>query len=184
MLLRCRPKSRFVLLVVSMALTSLTSLAQLGASTNRIANGKLTWVDFSGPIDSTSTYSATTYWRITYSYRVLSIQGSLVTIDLQVSTLVDGKSWVAPNKRTDELLKHEQGHFDIARIHALKFKKEILSTLLVKDTYQETIKAVFQLYLVDARRMGLEYDEQTNHSRNRVEQAKWNQKLENWLLNP
>ncbi len=37
-----------------------------------------------------------------------------------------GGSWVKPDGKTPELLRHEQGHFDLAELYALKLRKAIL----------------------------------------------------------
>ncbi|WP_460913524.1 DUF922 domain-containing protein [Spirosoma areae] len=175
-------KSKFILLLLPTAFSPLLSQVQPEYTSKIIANGKLKWEDFSGPVDPTSTYAATTHYQIVYTYKVISIRGSEVSLNLQVSTRLRGNSWVKPTQRSDELLAHEQGHFDIARIHALKFKKAILSTVLLKDTYREKINLVFQLHLTNAKLMGLQYDEETNHSLNKSEQKKWSQKLNDLLL--
>src|SRR6266436_4042982 len=35
------------------------------------------------------------------------------------------ESWVDPTKKTDQLLKHEQGHFDLAELSARKLRKAL-----------------------------------------------------------
>lgn len=174
-------QNKCILLILLTTFNSLIGQAQPVYTSKIIANGKLKWEDFSGPVDPTSKYAATTHYQIIYTYKVISTRGSQVSLDLQVSTRLRGNSWVKPTQRSDKLLAHEQGHFDIARIHALKFKQAILSTVLLKDTYNEKINLVFQLYLINAKLMGLQYDEETNHSLNKSEQKRWNQKINSLL---
>ncbi|GAB2595804.1 hypothetical protein GCM10027190_50020 [Spirosoma areae] len=89
-----------------------------------------------------------------------------------------------PDKKTDELLQHEQGHFNIGQLCALRFNKVIKSTILLKSNYVEKINLIFKSILAEANQMDLQYDEETNHSRNRSEQKKWNQKINSLLINP
>ncbi|WP_460913936.1 DUF922 domain-containing protein [Spirosoma areae] len=149
-----------------------------------MANGKLSWEDFSGPVEADSKYSATTYWQVNYTYKVLSVHGDTVNLDWQVFTSLKGTSWVQPDKKTDELLQHEQGHFNIGQLCALRFNKVIKSTILLKSNYVEKINLIFKSILAEANQMDLQYDEETNHSRNRSEQKKWNQKINSLLINP
>lgn len=184
MLIRVMQKSNYLLLIFSIAFAITSTNAQSEYSNKIIENGKLRWEDFSGPVDPNSKYSAATHWLINYKYKVLSSRGDTVNIDLQVTTFLRGNSWVVPDKKSDELLEHEQGHFNNALIHALKFKKAVTSTVLLKSNHNEKINLIFKSIMSDANQIDLQYDEETNHSRNRSEQKKWNQKFNSMLTNP
>ena len=182
MITQIKQSINFLLLTASlMACVILNTNAQIVAADKIIPDGKIKWDDFTGPVEADSKYGATIYWRINYKYKVLSFRGDTAIIDLQVSPLFKGKSWVLPNKKTDELLAHEQGHFDLAIIGALKFKKIATSTILLKGNYAEKINLIFDSILTDIRQMELQYDEETNHMLNRSEQARWNKKINDML---
>lgn len=184
MILRVIQKSYYLLLIVSIAFVITDAKAQNEYPNKLIENGKLKWEDFSGPVDPNSKYSATTHWLINYKYKVLPARGDTVTVDLQVTTFLKGNSWVLPNKKSDELLEHEQGHFNVALIHSLKFKKAIMATTLLKSNYAETVNSIFKSIMSEANQMDLQYDEETNHALNRLEQKRWNQKFNSMLINP
>lgn len=184
MILRVIQKSNYLLLIFSIAFAITDTNAQSEYPDKTIENGKLRWEDFSGPVDPNSKYSAATRWLINYKYKILSFRGDTVNIDLQVFTFLRGNSWVIPDKKSNELLEHEQGHFNNALIHALKFKKEIMATILLKSNHYEKVSSIFKSIIKDANQMDLQYDEETNHSLNRSEQKKWNQKFNSMLTNP
>ncbi|MCC5613171.1 hypothetical protein LC612_42465 [Nostoc sp. CHAB 5834] len=171
-----------ILLIIFVVFVIANANAQNVNVDKLIENGKLRWEDFSGPVDPASKYWATTYWLVKYKYKVLSFRRDTVNIDLQTSVFLRGNSWVLPDKKTDELLEHEQGHFNMGILCTLKFKKEVASTVLLKSNYNEKIDLIFKSILMDINQMSLRYDEETNHMLNKSEQKKWNKKINNMLV--
>jgi len=143
-----------------------------GKSTNR----KLTWEDFKGTPDTSSTYWAYTSYLIRYRYDDIKIYSDAVTIGIfEVTVELDpGRTWAKMDKINDELLMHEQGHFNIGILCG----KEILATL--KQTrfeisnYREQMQSIVQEILKKYMEMGHLYDEETNHFSNKKEQERWN----------
>jgi len=107
-------------------------------------NRKLTWDDFQGnpysssnPTFHSTAYGATTYSYTTYdfSWEFSNAQGCYYKYTNISSTahFDKSKSWVREGYVTDFVLKHEQGHFDIAQISADSFNEQVQSELMGKE---------------------------------------------------
>jgi hypothetical protein len=174
-----KQKTAFLLLQICLLLASGTSAvkAQDTIPNKPILNGKLQWNDYSGQVDKNSTYWASTHWYVHYKYKILQYLGDTVIIDLQVWPALKADSWVLPDKKTDELLQHEQGHFDFARLLVLQFKKETDSIVFLKYNYILKLDSIFNSLLNNIVQTEKQYDNETNHMLNKPEQEKWNEKL-------
>lgn len=84
-----------------------------------------------------------------------------------------GGSWVKPNDKTPELLKHEQGHFNMAELYALRLRKAIRDAKIgCADTAKanaagQKMVAEFQKDWVNAER---QYEEDTQEGRDLAKQ--------------
>jgi Bacterial protein of unknown function (DUF922) len=155
--------------------------AQISDSDKIISDGKVLWDYYSGRVDDNSNYAAMTYWSVYYKSGIIPLHGDTVTADLQTWTVLKKNSWVLPDKKSNELLQHEQGHFDFAILSALEFKKIVFSTTLFKSNYAQKIDSVFKTTLNKYKQMEIQYDEETNHSLNKNGQMLWNKKFEEML---
>ena len=94
---------------------------------------------------------------------------------------MEKNSWVLPNRKDNELLQHEQGHFDFAILSASEFKKIALSVTLLKSNYVRKIDSVFNATLNKYKQMEIQYDEETNHMLNKKQKMLWNKKFDEML---
>ena len=133
---------------------------------------KLTWDDFSGSIDLASPFIATTHSSINYSYTWANNNNGHTLILNITHVFNKAKSWIKPDGETDDLLAHEQLHFDINELFARRFfaqfKEKIYTTNL-----PEEIKMAFSQLITDAQNMNDKYDSETAHSKNRKKQKEW-----------
>ena len=96
--------------------------AQSGPVLNWTQHPTLTWTDFKGqPPKSVSYPSAVSDTGFRYQ---LACRNGLLDIDA-AAFFSPGGSWARPDGRTPELLRHEQGHFDMAELYALRLRKAI-----------------------------------------------------------
>lgn len=139
----------------------------------------LEWKDFKGAPDDNSSHAAYTYWNIHYGYAGVESHGdSTLLKDIKVSLSFDEtKSWVKEGKSTDDLLKHEQGHFDIGRLCQLEILASIKTTIFDKTGYRSQMKEIFKNALEKYRGLGSKYDDETNHGLNKEKQEGWNKFL-------
>jgi hypothetical protein len=82
--------------------------------------------------------------------------------------------WAKKDKVNNELLKHEQGHFDIG----ILCMREILSIYKQSKFTKANFSSLLQSIITDTSKkyneMGLRYDTETRHSANKEHQEKWN----------
>ena len=174
------------------------------------ANRKLTWDDFQGEvpkdapegIDAQSSVGVFSNWQTSFKCTNAGKSGKrkctvTITAPSAEARFNPNTSWVRPNARTDDLLQHEQGHFDIAEVFARK-KREQMSKFVgqsesaVADTDAEAKKAaeekiakkfmeVCEAITKEEDAMHHAYDTQTNHGKNKEQQEKWNEKIKKLL---
>jgi hypothetical protein len=138
---------------------------------------KLTWEDFKARPDNNSTNAALTSSGIEFKYGYNNGKFSY-TIDCMFEKK---KSW--GKVRTDYILAHEQGHFDISEIHARKLNKALQSYSFNIVTAAKDISAVYDKLMKDQTDMQNFYDDETNYSRNKERQSAWLEKIKKELEN-
>jgi len=94
------------------------------------------------------------------------------------------ESWVKSDEKSDDLLRHEQGHFDIAEVYARKFRKKL------KEEGKEICKSKDPKTEIDNRFNDIEeewgatadkYDSETKHGADRDKQKEWDEKIQKCL---
>jgi hypothetical protein len=136
---------------------------------------KLTWADYKAAPDASSDAAAstTTYLGISYD---ISSRGFSYKIE---SSFSKTRSWGL--HKTEYILAHEQGHFDIAEIFARKLHKKMSAYTFNKNTYQRVLKKIYQDILDEKERLQNDYDKETNHSINKEKQEEWLKKISGLL---
>jgi len=187
---------------------------------------KLTWGDFMGKVPTNASMDASTYWSITrYEWEpkinTISTNGNCkignkndkefrAEISISFTKLPEGyfdtgKSWAKARARSQNLLRHEQGHFDITCVMANKIKdalgawapkfskgatacgknrairKAKKAFNKQKPSPKETLKTVVNAGLNLLKLAQAAYDLDTNHGRNQTQQNDWLTKIQNEL---
>lgn len=133
---------------------------------------RLRWEDFQGKPDSSSGYKAVT---IADLRSVLSYNNS--TFNVKVTCAFDKKkSWTLSIGQN--LLSHEQGHFDIAELFARKLRKAFKEYIFNPKTIEADYNKIFSRIKTERSKMDALYDKETNLSRNKSKQLYWNKKIE------
>ena len=135
---------------------------------------RLSWDDFTASTPSQTDDAALTTTYVGFSY---TKTGSTINYNIECK-FQKSRSW--GRIKTEYILKHEQGHFDIAEIFSRKLNKEIRE-YLAKSNKHEGLNPIYTRVMTEKREMQEEYDEQTNHSINKSKQAQWNQKIQEML---
>ncbi len=146
-----------------------------------IPNDTLKWEYYTEKPDSNSNYWANTLWNVYYTYNIVAVHFDTAKINLQTWHVLKSDSWVLKDKETDELLNHEQGHFNTAMICEAEFKKAIDTTTLLITNYSQKIDSVFNAVLNGIKELNVEYDKETNHMLNKEEQQKWDKKINDMI---
>lgn len=131
------------------------------------AEKRLTWEDFQAePVRKTDA-AALTATHLGFSYSVTSNRVSYNIICRFDKT----KSWGLV--KNDWILKHEQGHFDIAEIFARKLYKAVSSYKFNSRSFQKDLDAIYKKVVEEKEEFQHAYDEETNYSRNKRKQEEW-----------
>lgn len=159
----------------------------------------LTWDDFKGqPPDNVGPEAAFIRYRLSYQYRWTVTQDpktgkwrATVSSLKVTNTMVRSKSWVDPARKTDELLKHEQGHFDINEVYRRILEQKLKGLVGKGDTAEEAaddlnrkMKTMFDKVWKKAEEVQKQYDNDTEHGQNVQKQRAWEQKIRSWLRDP
>lgn len=140
------------------------------------ASRKLTWDDFKSRPDHNATNAALTSSKITFKYSYNSDKGFTYTIGC---VFEKNGSW--GRVKTDYILAHEQGHFDIAEIYARKLHKMIKAYRFNPSTAQKDVPAMYQKIMDEQAAMQNQYDEESDFSRDKDQQADWAAKIDREL---
>lgn len=128
---------------------------------------RLSWADYKAKPDPQSDAAATTTSYLGISYNI-NPSGFSFKITCRFSKT---RSWGV--HKTDYILSHEQGHFDISEIFARKLNKRMSEYRFNKRTYQKDLDAIYQEIINEKIEMQNQYDRETNHSINKEKQAEW-----------
>jgi hypothetical protein len=149
------------------------SFAQDNSFIDWKANQKLIWDDFRQRPDPSSPNAALTSSVIRYDFSYNSAAGLIFHIRCQFDK---NTSWA--RVKTDYILSHEQGHFDITEIYARRLFKAFKdypatpSADIKKDINKIYVDIMHQLQARQA-----DYDKETSSSLNKPEQEEWLKKI-------
>src|SRR5688572_11033505 len=136
---------------------------------------KLTWDDFKAPPQKIGSTAAMTTTHLGFSYNVTN--GKITyKIDCRFEK---NKSWGLV--KNEWVLKHEQGHFDIAEIFARKLNQSINEYQFNKSSFQKDLDAIYKSVVADKEKFQQQYDDETDHSRIKTKQEEWLKKIESEL---
>jgi hypothetical protein len=86
------------------------------------------------------------------------------------------KSWGL--MKTDYILAHEQGHFDITEIFARKLNEALMNYEFNKRTFRKDINEIYQSIVRQKEEYQRMYDGESDHSRNRKSQYEWLERIQ------
>lgn len=133
----------------------------------------LNWSDFKGGIDVKNIHDAISTCDIFFKYR-------RVSDTLRLTVRCDFhkyKSWVKTEKQTKYLLKHEQGHFDIAELYTRKLRKSYSTFKFTRSNYKNELNNLYQKVNAEKLNRQTMYDAETNHSQIKNKQIEWDKRI-------
>ena len=146
-------------------------LAQNEESIQWSANKKLDWDDYLAKPSSTSDAAAITSTSIGIEYHVKNNVFTYAVTCLFSKT----RSW--GRDKTDYILQHEQGHFDITEIFARKLAKELSDYKFDPENYEHEVNNIYKRIMDEKEKYQDLYDLETDFSRNKEKQAEWLEKI-------
>jgi hypothetical protein len=141
------------------------------------ANRKLNWTDFDAEPDSTSSNSARTAAAISYN---LVLSENAVTIKFACK-FYSCRSWTKCKEGCENLLQHEQTHFDIFEYHKRLFIQSLLNANLTYKNALAEIEKEFKNINGSNNQMSNQYDSETKFSTDLKQQTQWTNKVNDLL---
>ncbi|HVM89393.1 MAG TPA: DUF922 domain-containing protein [Puia sp.] len=137
---------------------------------------RLTWDDFKANPDKNSPNAALTGTNIKFDFSYSSDRGFQYHITCQFDK---NKSW--GRVKTDYILAHEQGHFDIAEIYARKLCKAFREYNPDIEKANKEVNRIYEKVMTELTETQKLYDHQTNFSINKEKQIMWLKKIDDEL---
>ena len=138
------------------------------------ANRKLNWNDFQGKVPKRSEDAALSNCAFGYSSNSVN-RYEKATFIITVQFHRD-QSWAHPNKRSIQLLQHEQRHFDLVEVYARKFRQRLSKGTWTGADLKRADK-IYQALFDELSEMQHKYDKETMHGLNTDKQHDWNEKI-------
>lgn len=139
------------------------------------AGKRLTWADYKARPNPESDAAATTTTVLEVEYNFSNNQFGYVI----KSRFSRTRSWGL--HKTDYILSHEQGHFDIAEVFARKLHKKLSEYKFNRKTYQKDLRKIYEDITEEKEETQNDYDKETRHSINKERQAEWLKKINEML---
>jgi hypothetical protein len=140
----------------------------------------LSWNDFNGKPEKRFAAASTHYDILKHTAR----EGNKAVVTIE-AVFFKNMSWKKMNWVNDEVLTHEQKHFDIVELYARKLRKAVFETHYTD--YNDLLSKLEMLYDRNDKEMDKYqdlYDEESDGSMNGEKQREWNkrviQELENY----
>lgn len=144
---------------------------------NYLAGNMLSWSNFQArPIEASDAAAITNAgFGVNLLFRG-NEKGTELVINVNCS-FSKKDSWVKKANKTDYILKHEQGHFDIAFINTISFMQKLRNAGFTSGNYAAVIEKIYNQSLAEMSAMQDQYDSQTDHSKISEQQAAWDKKI-------
>ena len=143
---------------------------------------KLAWKDFKGtkkPVDGTDVAAVT---RCGLGMSTNRVTGHNKPIFYVQATFYCNESWYRKDMpMTDEILEHEQGHFDLCEVYARQLRKKLNGANLNAHNLSKEANAIFNKVNDQYTERQKDYDKETRHGQERSVQQKWNDVIEEEL---
>ena len=163
------------ILIAFVFLSPLASLAQNDQFIEWSAVKRLTWDDYLAKPSSISDAAAITSTALGVEYHLRNNSLSY-SITCRFSKT---HSW--GRHKTEYILRHEQGHFDITELFARKLAKELKEYKFNPRKYQDDVSRIYKKVMEEKEEYQNKYDKETDFSRNKQQQADWLQKIRDEL---
>lgn len=136
---------------------------------------RLNWQDFQcAPLHGTDAVASTST-SLGIAYQVVNGRLSYhITCNF-----AKNKSWGL--MKTEYILAHEQGHFDITEIFARKLNEALDNYQFNRHSFKKDINEIYQSIVAEKEDYQQRYDGETDHSRNRRVQYEWLERIQSML---
>ena len=137
---------------------------------------KLEWEDFHG-LPTDEIFAAQSNCAFGQGIQPTVENGiGIFYITIRAAFLKKG-SWFRKDQNSDEVLLHEQLHFDIAEWQIRNLRKSIINSRFNLNTYADVINKLYENAWNTYSVIQSAYDDETVHGTKKEEQEKWNLKV-------
>lgn len=139
-------------------------------------NRKLSWNDFQGhkPVNTDHHTAAATYCSIGFETKVAANGKPIIYV---YNSFYPSSSWVLENTHDDEILIHEQGHFDICELYTRRLKECISMTRITGKDITVILEDIYNKVNLEYQSFQQAYESETEHGLNDKLQLEWNVKI-------
>src|SRR6266498_95902 len=135
------------------------------------ASKRLTWDDYLAKPAPLSDAAAITNTALGIEYH---IKNNVLSYKISCR-FSKTRSW--GKYKTDYILQHEQGHFDITEIFARRLAKELREYKFNLRKYQDDLGKIYKKLMDGKEDYQNKYDKETDYSRNKEKQSEWLKKI-------
>ena len=133
----------------------------------------LEWKDFKGRPDNQSLYAALVNTGISQRFAI-NYEGYLIKDSVKITAYFYPElSWYKAEFATQNLLKHERGHFAISELYARKLRKKVHDYRFSSSDSRKEIDSLYDEVEKERLLMQERYDLQTMHSQNAEQEKRW-----------
>ena len=83
------------------------------------------------------------------------------------------ESWVCSDQKTEDILKHEQGHFDLTEIYARMFRKQVMAATFTFKNLKDKYNKIHTEIISGWNKEQNLYDKETDHGIDSTKQHQW-----------
>lgn len=165
---------------------------------------RLSWQDFLGdppPASLRGTEAARIWVGIRYfaswelSFDPVRGRWTARLLDCTTQAFMDRtRSWALPDQRLPEVLRHEQGHFDLLEVFRRLLEQELMlwigkpvSATTREEAERKLTRLLEEVYLrvwEAHEACQAQYDQETEHGGNQAQQDLWSRRIALWLEGP
>ncbi|TMI86227.1 MAG: DUF922 domain-containing protein [Bacteroidetes bacterium] len=136
---------------------------------------RLSWEDYLAKPSSSSDAAAITSTALGLEYHV---RNNILTYKI-TCRFSKTRSW--GKYRTDYILQHEQGHFDITELYARKLDDAIREYSFNPKKFKTDLDQIYKEIMEEKEEVQNQYDLDTDFSRNPEKQSEWLKKIQREL---
>ena len=171
---------------VLVAVLSTNTLVPIRQEINRIT---LTWKSFRDTRNSSLPYIAYTAHKTFYKYRAIQ-KGNSVSLTFEVRIMLDTPNTTVNFKRLQsltksaqsKLLRHEQGHTDLAVIYGRELYRQLSTSSYTPDDFKEKTRSIYLKLMKKLAEENIRYDNETEHGVYNEKQEIWARSINKRLL--
>jgi hypothetical protein len=142
-------------------------------------HSRLSWEDFKGPVGAEDDQTAAAT-HCGMGFKTVSGADGKQEIVVYNKFYVN-KSWVRSDAKLQEILDHEQGHFDLCELYTRKLRQRLSNVDLDSHSARQVLYRIYTEVNAEYERRQQRYEDETTHGINTPVQKRWTNNIANEL---